>query len=435
MKVAVVGAGLAGLTAAYRLQQSGHDVQVFEAERDPGGRIRSGRVAGFQIDLGAHMLLECYDRTRALLGELDLLSQWYHLESTEQGGILHDHELTSFSPSHAYDVLRYRGLPLTDRIRLFLTLTEVRRWSGELDFFDLSVGDDKLDDEDCRSFALRRVGQEATDYVVDSFIRTFHFHGAHRMSRKYFEALAALLVARGEFQACALRGYMGSLPAALAARLTVRYGAAVTDVAAAKGGAVEVRCGGVSETFDAAVVATTADVARGVLSHPTDAQATLLSHAESSCTVSCAFALPVAVAGGFEGVWVPFVESPIISGLANETSKGSRDGQRCVFTVWLHEEAAQSLLERDDAHIAACVGTELVRLFPRYDGHVTLLHLQRWRTALPVYAQGQIARVRRFWDHGQGEGQIFLCGDYLNHPWVEGAVRCGEKVALRVAGS
>jgi monoamine oxidase len=38
-RVAVVGAGLAGLVAAYELMRSGHDVVVFEARNRPGGRI------------------------------------------------------------------------------------------------------------------------------------------------------------------------------------------------------------------------------------------------------------------------------------------------------------------------------------------------------------------------------------------------------------
>lgn len=38
-KIVVVGAGLSGLTTAYRLQQQGHDVAVYEARTRPGGRI------------------------------------------------------------------------------------------------------------------------------------------------------------------------------------------------------------------------------------------------------------------------------------------------------------------------------------------------------------------------------------------------------------
>ena len=44
-KVVVVGAGLAGLTTAVRLQQKGMDVDVYEARNRVGGRILTAKVA------------------------------------------------------------------------------------------------------------------------------------------------------------------------------------------------------------------------------------------------------------------------------------------------------------------------------------------------------------------------------------------------------
>lgn len=434
MRVAVVGAGIAGLTAGWRLQQAGHHVEVFEASDHPGGRMWSISVAGFELDLGVHMLLVHYDRTRALIAEMGLQDRWFELEASA-GGVLRDHELSSFSPRHAFDVLRFRGIHLPARVRLFIELARAHGFRDDLDFFDLSVGEDDFDREDCESFSRRRMGDEATDYVVDSFIRTFHFHGARKMSVKYFEALAALLVRRGEFRMFGLRGHMRALPEALAARLDVRYAAPITSVMTGGDGAdrVQIVAPTGPASYDAVVLATTAEVARQLLRAPSEPQRTVLAHASSSTTAVCSFAVPVAVAGDFEGIWVPFKESAIICAISNETCKGSSDGVRCVFSVFLHEEAAAVWVARSDRDVTDAVSDELVRLFPRYAGHLDPLFVQRWPQALPVYGVGQVARVRAFWTDGQGDGGVWLCGDYLNHPWVEGSVRCGEKVAYRLA--
>ena len=42
-RVVVLGAGLAGLTAAYNLMRHGYDVMVLEAQDRPGGRVQTVR--------------------------------------------------------------------------------------------------------------------------------------------------------------------------------------------------------------------------------------------------------------------------------------------------------------------------------------------------------------------------------------------------------
>ncbi|MBM4363614.1 MAG: NAD(P)-binding protein, partial [Deltaproteobacteria bacterium] len=153
VKVAVVGAGIAGLTAAYRLQGAGHEVEVLEATARPGGRMSSTRIASLPVDLGAHVLLASFERTRALAAEVGLGGEWFELEEGREGGVLHGDEVTSFSPRNAFDLLRYRGLSLTARLRLLVSFLHVRRHHLDLDFLDLSAGDATIDDEDCESYS------------------------------------------------------------------------------------------------------------------------------------------------------------------------------------------------------------------------------------------------------------------------------------------
>ena len=70
MRVAVVGAGWAGLAAAVRATQAGHEVTVFETAAQPGGRARSDDDGDAATDNGQHILLGGYARTLALMREV-----------------------------------------------------------------------------------------------------------------------------------------------------------------------------------------------------------------------------------------------------------------------------------------------------------------------------------------------------------------------------
>jgi monoamine oxidase len=76
MRVVVVGAGFAGLMAAYRIVQAGHEVVVLEARDRVGGRVWSQELIPGDprtvIERGAEFVLDGYDVMRAVLAELGL---------------------------------------------------------------------------------------------------------------------------------------------------------------------------------------------------------------------------------------------------------------------------------------------------------------------------------------------------------------------------
>ncbi len=84
--VVIVGAGLAGLTAARVLQTAGIETVVVEASDGVGGRVRSDTVGGFILDRGFQVLLTGYPEIHR---HLDIAA--LDLKSFEPGAIIWRH--------------------------------------------------------------------------------------------------------------------------------------------------------------------------------------------------------------------------------------------------------------------------------------------------------------------------------------------------------
>ncbi|HEY9281577.1 MAG TPA: hydroxysqualene dehydroxylase HpnE [Eoetvoesiella sp.] len=125
MKVAVIGGGWAGLSAALHMHRAGLQVTVFEAARTLGGRARSIYSPSLDatIDNGQHILLGAYTDTLELIKSLglDVESMLYRtpLSLHSADGLFALRTPALPAPFHLLGaILGARGLSLTERVRL-----------------------------------------------------------------------------------------------------------------------------------------------------------------------------------------------------------------------------------------------------------------------------------------------------------------------------
>jgi protoporphyrinogen oxidase len=127
VSVGVIGGGLLGLTAAYRLACDGVPVVVYEESERVGGLAGTAPLGGIDIDRYYHALTLTDDRVIALATELGLgeTIRWRPLGV----GFYHDGRLASMSTP--LELLRFPGLSVSERARLVAFAARCKRISDQ----------------------------------------------------------------------------------------------------------------------------------------------------------------------------------------------------------------------------------------------------------------------------------------------------------------
>ncbi len=83
--IVIVGAGVAGLVCARKLQAAGEDYLLVDASDAPGGRLRTDEIDGFRLDRGFQVFLDSYPTARRHV-EIPALRPRYF----DSGALVHD---------------------------------------------------------------------------------------------------------------------------------------------------------------------------------------------------------------------------------------------------------------------------------------------------------------------------------------------------------
>lgn len=93
LDVLIIGAGMSGLTAAYEVSKKDLSFKVIEASSSVGGRMKTERIQGFQLDRGLHFFQTAYPEAQKVLDYKDL-----ELKEVYQGTLIyHNHDFSLLS--------------------------------------------------------------------------------------------------------------------------------------------------------------------------------------------------------------------------------------------------------------------------------------------------------------------------------------------------
>ncbi len=154
--VAVVGAGIAGLTAACRLKRKGYRVVVYEASERAGGVIRTERREGYLAELGPNSMAAGGPAVTELITQLGLDSSRVEAQrEAKKRYIVRKGKLVAL-PTSPSQLLTTRLLSNGAKLAIF----------GEP---MVEPGDSPME-ESVATFVRRRFNQEVLDYVVNPFV-------------------------------------------------------------------------------------------------------------------------------------------------------------------------------------------------------------------------------------------------------------------------
>jgi phytoene dehydrogenase-like protein len=130
--VAIIGAGLAGLSCAWSLEAAGLSVTLLEASDAPGGRVRTDLVDGFRLDRGFQVMLTAYPDARRLLDYRALqLKPFQPGALVWHGGRFHRFADPFRNPMGAAKFLFDPIVPLADKLGVARLRRRVQRGTPE----------------------------------------------------------------------------------------------------------------------------------------------------------------------------------------------------------------------------------------------------------------------------------------------------------------
>lgn len=231
-KIAVIGGGVAGLTAAWHLCRAGFDVTVFEAADRLGGRVGEEEKSGIRYNTGARLFYAFSKPFNRMLADLGLTNELVPIRGL---GARVDgaEESWRIELMPGISTLMDPALNWSDRARFMRYGLGMLAGLAKADPDDAtSVAD--AGDETLADHIRRHLGSKVLERMVRPVFRGTRSQDSDQISASFFATTTPHMLGRKTVHVLA-RG-MNALPEALARGLTVLTGTRVERVEPLKAG-------------------------------------------------------------------------------------------------------------------------------------------------------------------------------------------------------
>ncbi len=166
--IAIIGAGIAGLTAAHALVKRGHHVAVFEASPRIGGVIETVCRDGYLAECGPNTLLETSPKIGELIRELGLESRKRHANPGMKNRYIVKHARPVAMPLSPWQFVTTGLFSLRAKLNLLREPFISPCPSGT--------------EESLAAFVVRRLGKEFLDYAINPFVAGVYAGAPEKLS-------------------------------------------------------------------------------------------------------------------------------------------------------------------------------------------------------------------------------------------------------------
>lgn len=445
--IAVLGAGITGLTAAHRLARMGHRVQVFEQGDGVGGSIRTEEIDGWLVESGPNSLLSGEPAVDKLIEELGLQGERIAADPAAKNRYIVRRGRPMAAPMSPPAFFGSSLFSASAKVRLLTELFARRR--------------SRTTDVSLAEFVGSHFGQEFVDYAVNPFVAGIYAGNPEKLSARHaFPKLWELeqthgSLIRGQIAAAKARRARGesrpgiysfrhglqTLPQALASRLP----AGALTLHASLDGIVPGEKWSViwhddvathTQSFDSVVVTLPAHAfARlqiGTLGERPMAALALIEHPPvSSLFLGYRRERVGHPLDGF-GVLAPAVEKRSVLGILFSSSlfPGRAPLGHVALTVMVGGMRQPQLANLPTDRLLEAVRPDLKELLG-VEGEPSFIRHAHWPRAIPQYNLGYEHFQAAFAAAERVHPQLFIGGQARDGISVSACIAAGEKLAER----